>query len=68
MTLAKQSSLINRTEVRRRLIERAKADRYYFQSIDNLRVSELTLECLEARLDAFIRAHVAGLPSKGKTL
>jgi hypothetical protein len=61
------SSLINRAEVRRKLIQQARDTRYYFQTFTP-RVSEATLEKLEAIIGAEIRSIVERAPSKGKTL
>jgi hypothetical protein len=64
---ARTSSLINRAEVRRKLIQEARDARYYWKQFEP-RVSEATLALIErATLDA-IRNHVSKLPSKGKTI
>jgi hypothetical protein len=64
------ASLINRAECRRKLIQWAQGSRYYWGQVvgDGVRVSEATLDNLEALVDAKIRDIVAKLPSKGKTI
>jgi hypothetical protein len=66
--VARTSSLINRAEFRRRLIQHAQDERYYWRTIKNPRVSEARLQDAEAVMSAWIRSTVAGLPSKGKTI
>ena len=58
------SSVINRAQVRRRLLECAAATRAQRFT----RVSEATLDDAEAALESWIRARVHGTPSVGKTL
>jgi hypothetical protein len=65
--MSDRSSLLNRAEVRRRLIQCAQDTRYYWQSIEP-RVSASRLDEAEALLDAWIRRTVQGLPSKGRTI
>lgn len=60
----RQAFVLNRTEVRRRLLQYAADTR----SHPFKRVSEMTLECFEARVEAMIRHHVSAHPSKGITL
>lgn len=62
-----ESSVINRACAKRRLKELAKAERYYFTTFEP-RVSSSTLDDLEAACEAWMRAHVQKLPSKGKTI
>ena len=45
----------------------AKAERYYFTTFEP-RVRGKTLTDLEANAEAWMRAHVRTLPSKGKTI
>lgn len=61
---SKQKSVINRTEVKRRLLQFAKDTRSHCFT----RVSEETLTNIEATVEARIRNHVTALPSKGKTI
>ena len=65
--ITKESSVINRACAKRRLIELAKAERYYFNTFEP-RVSSKTLNDMEAYAESWMRAHVRGLPSKGKTI
>jgi hypothetical protein len=65
--ITKPSSIINRTEAKKRLIRAAQADRYYFLQFEP-RVSGKTLDDLEAYAESWIRNHVSKLPSKGKTI
>lgn len=60
----KLSSVLNRAEVKRRLLQYAKDTRAH----PFTRVSEQTLANLEAVVEARIRYHVSSQPSKGKTL
>lgn len=57
-------SLINKAEVKRRLLEVAENTR----SKQFTRVSKGTLLGIERKLDDIIRHYVASMPSKGKTL
>lgn len=58
------ASVINKTEVKRRLLQYAADTRAHpFR-----RVSGLTLECLEARVENMIRSIVDAAPSRGQTL
>ena len=66
-TNGEPSSLINRAECRRKLIQQAQDTRYYWKSIQP-RVSDRTLGELEAVVSSWIRSHVAKLPSAGKTI
>lgn len=66
--LTKQSSIINRAELRRKLIQHAQDTRYWWKVIENPRVSEATLDQGEAVLSAWVRSWVERLPSKGKTI
>lgn len=60
----KRASLLNKTEVKRRLLQYAADTRAHpFR-----RVSGLTLECLEARVENMIRTVVKEAPSRGVTL
>lgn len=61
------SSLLNKAETKRELVRIAQAEKYYFTTF-NPRVSEATLLMLEAKMRVWMRAHVAGLPSKGRTI
>lgn len=61
------SSLINRAEVRRKLIQQAQDTRFYWKQFEP-RVSEDTLAKIEASVSAHIRSIVERLPSKGKTI
>ena len=63
----RQSSLINRAEVRRKLIMQAQDIRYYWKQFQP-RVSKATLDKIEANVSAHIRSIVEKLPSKGKTI
>jgi hypothetical protein len=56
--------LLNRTEVRRRMLEYAKANRAH----QFTRVSKRTIENMEASVEAMIRHNVQSAPSKGMTL
>lgn len=59
-----QASVINRTEVRRRILQFAKDTRHHpFK-----RVSAETLQGIEAMVEARIRDLVGRAPSKGATL
>lgn len=63
------SSLINAAEVRRQLIERARAESYYWREIvKNPRVSQETLNLCEAATAAWLRNYVLNLPHRGKTI
>ena len=66
-SLPRASSLINRAECKRKLIQQAHDTRYYFQTFTP-RVSETTLNNIEAAVSAHIRSIVERAPSKGKTL
>ena len=59
------ASLLNRTEVKRRMLKRWKELRPYHEMT---RVSEDTLNYLEGRLRNVIEAGVSGHPSKGRTI
>ncbi len=58
------ASAINKTEVKRRLLQYAKDTRAHKFT----RVSGLTLENLEARVENMIRGVVDAAPSRGQTL
>lgn len=60
----KRASVLNRTEVKRRLLQYA-ADT---KSHPFKRVSKATLDSFEARLESLIRRHVVDAPSRGTTL
>lgn len=60
----RSASPINRTEVKRRLLQCAKDTRAH----PFTRVSAETLDTLEATVEAMIRRHVANLPSRGQTM
>ena len=64
MDILRQSSVINRAEVKRRLLQFAKDTRAHKFT----RVSEATLNDFEAAVEARIRHHVSSLPSKGQTI
>ena len=59
--------LINRPEVRRRLIQHAQDTRYYWRTV-KARVSKDRLDMIEAAVSAQIRSIVEKLPSTGKTI
>jgi hypothetical protein len=62
---------INRTTVKRKLIQQAVDTRYYWSDVvgkDNIRVSASTLDEAEAAIDNWIRNKVEKLQSKGKTI
>ncbi len=59
---------INRAYCKRMLIQQARDTRYYWMSVDNIRVSKETLDRLAAGVSASIRSIVEKLPSKGKTI
>jgi hypothetical protein len=64
---SRESSLINRAEVRRKLIQEARDNRYHWKLFEP-RVSEATLAKIErATLDA-VRNHIWQLQAKGKTI
>lgn len=58
------ASVINRTEVKRRLLLFAKDTRAHKFT----RVSKDTLDTLESRVENMIRQHVTAAPSRGQTL
>jgi len=62
--ISNHNSVINRTELRRRLLAYAAANRAH----PFTRVSQETVEEFEAMLEARIRQHVQAMPSRGKTL
>lgn len=64
VTIARQASVINRTEVRRRILQFAADTRHHAFT----RVSEETLTQIEAQVEAAIRRLVESAPSRGKTL
>lgn len=57
-------SLLNKAEVRRRILRLARDTKSHRFT----RVSSVTMNELEARLEAAIRSHVQAAPSRGKTL
>jgi hypothetical protein len=63
----RSSSLINRAEVKRRLIQEARDGRCYWKLFEP-RVSKETLALIERATLSAIRNHVSKLPSKGKTI
>lgn len=58
------ASVLNRTEVKRRLLQNAKDTRAH----PFTRVSKGTFDLFEARVEAMIRGHVSAAPSRGQTL
>lgn len=66
-SLCRTSGLINRAEVRRKLIQQAQDTRFYWRQFQP-RVSEATLDKIEASVSAHIRSIVEKLPSAGKTI
>ena len=60
----KRASVLNKTEVKRRMLQYAKDKRSHRFT----RVSADTLINLEARVESMIRALVDSAPSRGKTL
>ncbi len=60
-------SLINRAEVKRKLVQQAQDTRFYWKQFEP-RVSSATLDKIEAAVSAHIRSIVEGLPSAGKTI
>jgi hypothetical protein len=61
------NGIINRAAVRAKLIEHAEDTRFYWRQFKP-RVSEATLDKIEAAVSAHIRSIVDRLPSKGKTI
>jgi hypothetical protein len=62
----RQASVINRTELKRRIVQYAKDTKYHFR--DGCRVSEQTLNDAEALVESWMRHKVSSMPSKGKTI
>jgi hypothetical protein len=62
--IANHNPLINRTEVRRRLLQFAKDTRHHLFT----RVSDATLGEIEGLVERAIRVTVETAPSRGKTL
>jgi hypothetical protein len=65
--LRARPSLLNQAEVRRRLIQCAGDNRFYWRSV-KARVSQATLDKIEAGVEADIRNIAEKLPSKGMTI
>jgi hypothetical protein len=62
--ITKQKSVINRTEIRRRLLQFARDTRHHSFT----RVSSDTLNAIEGMVEQAIRLTVQTAPSRGKTL
>lgn len=62
--ITRQASVLNKAEVKRRLLQFAKDTR----SHKFTRVSAATLDELEGWVETWIRRHVEFLPSKGVTI
>ena len=56
--------LINKTQVKRYLLEHAKANRHH----EFTEISAHTLQQAEINLQMWLQRHVMSVPSKGKTL
>jgi hypothetical protein len=68
-TVSNGSDVINRAEVRRRLVMCAKDNSYYWREIvKDPRVSEDALNEGAAVLEAWIRRKATSLTNKGKTI
>lgn len=63
--VAKQPSVINKSELRRRMVKYAMAKRYHFQITEGVKIKSSTIEEAEALVEAWFRHKIDHAPSKG---